>query len=166
MTPAPAEFGQLVKQNEQMWMALGNAMPGTVDAQGAASQHEPQKRQSAAYRLIMNHEAVLRDVCNGTQQNVIGHPLTQTDLARVHPTYAPVVDQFLQEVARRLLGNPMTIPVQRADQNTLGAWNQAAMFIMCRLQGSAAEKVGRAPDLDPKEAMAMRAVLAEVGAGR
>ena len=43
-------------------------------------------------------------------------------------------------------------------------WNAAAMFLLCRLQGSEPEKPGRSPDMSVRAAFAMKAVLHEVGA--
>ena len=73
-------------------------------------------REEAAFLLISNHEAVLRDVTNA-------NPTTQRDLVRVEAGNLLYADQALRETARRLLRKSkgsMCLPVRatrRLQQN-------------------------------------------------
>jgi len=116
MAPAATnEFiDQVHNQNHPFWEQLASVMPGTQDAVGAAAGHQANYRHEAAYKLILNHEAVLRDICNPSpMQNVIGVELTQKDLKRVPAQYAQHVDQFLRELTRRLMGR-VAVPEEKA----------------------------------------------------
>ena len=53
-------------------------------ADGAAAHHEKVGRAEAAFKLITNHEALLRDVCNPSpMHNIYQFQLTQSELKRV-----------------------------------------------------------------------------------
>ena len=157
-----------------MWAMLHErASLNALEADGAAAAHSHTARLTAAMKLIMNHELVLRDATNPTNRDVTDTvQLTQDELQRVPPQHALYVDQALREVARRLIGrvsdtadnlvvkvNPKdaTYPAQAA------AWAKTAVYLDGRIQSTDAEKPGRTPDLPPDAAEAMRAVLKEVG---
>ena len=89
------------------WMMLHQLLEGGggEQADGAASSFSPAAREEAARKLISNHVNVLRDVCNPSpSHNIIGTPLTQTELTRVGAAHVVHVDEALRETARRLLG--------------------------------------------------------------
>ena len=118
-------------------------------------------RMTAARKLITNHENVLRDITNAT-------PHTQLQLERVDASLAQYVDQALRETARRLLGRlpgasdilqeelDGTAPTQAA------AWAQTAAFLDARIQSLPNERPGRATDMSPAAATAMRSVLQQL----
>jgi len=167
MAPAATnEFiDQVHNQNHPFWEQLASVMPGTQDAVGAAAGHQANYRHEGAYKLILNHEAVLRDICNPSpMQNVIGVELTQKDLKRVPAQYAHHVDQFLRELTRRLMGR-VAVPEEKAQpmSEQSVAWTQAALFLTARLHTGQAEKPGRVPDMDSGAALAMRSVIQELG---
>jgi len=143
------------------WGKLAEALPGAPNASGAAGAHEHEARKEAAERMIVNHEAVVRDIANPTQMNVVGAPLTQTDLKRIDPRYVQQVDACLREVVRRLLGADQITPEQK-DQQTAPVWVATALYLSARLQSVAKEKSGRTPDFSEKSGLAIRAVLSEV----
>ena len=47
-----------------IWEKLGGFLPAADEADGAAGNHEKIYRAEAAYNLIVNHEAVFRDLIN------------------------------------------------------------------------------------------------------
>ncbi|KAL3896639.1 MAG: hypothetical protein SGPRY_013227, partial [Prymnesium sp.] len=167
-----------VEQSEQAvsdkakWAAVRTVLDGGgrgETAEGAAAAHSAAARDEAARKLLGNHLAVLRDVTNpSASENIEGKQLTQLELRRVPVEQAPHVDGFLREVTRRLLG-------QRAGAEELeerlepsvaaqaSAWAQAASYLDGRIQSTAEQKPGRAVDMSPGAAAAMRAVLGEVG---
>ena len=133
-----------------------------------ASRGEEGGHQEAAAKLIGNHENILRDVTNpSVDTNIAGVPLTQLELVRVERALAPHADACMREVARRLLGvrpaiHQLEERVDPTDATQLGAWVATTMYLHGRIQARAEEKPGRAPDLSPNAAEAMRAVLEEV----
>ena len=124
---------QAVASGMPMWDQLKAAHPlegmQMTPTTGAAGHFEVDARQEAAGRLMMNHEAVLRDICNPSPTtNVTGKALTQNDLVRVPPEAAVYVDGMLRELVRRLLGasagGERLDPSNTAQQQS---WNMAAM---------------------------------------
>ena len=90
------EIEQALTSGASLWEQLGNNLPGHADADGAAAAHEKIYRSEAAWKLITNHEAVLRDLVNPSlTNNIIQNPLTQSELQRVPTGEAMVADQFL-----------------------------------------------------------------------
>jgi len=157
-----------ISGNASKWEALGALLPGHNDADGAAGAHEKVFRSEAAYKLIVNHEAVLRDVCNfSTTNNIIQNPLTQKELRRVNVEWAPHADAAMREVARRLLGRAPGAEAleerQTGDTAQAAAWTQTCLYLACRLQAHKDEKPGRTPEMASGAVFAMRAVLNEVG---
>ena len=132
----------------------------------------------AASKLILNHELVLRDVCNPsrTRDATSTVELTQTALVRVATPTVPYADQALREIARRLLSNMsdsidddqnavtvISTPSKERDLQA-DAFVTTCTYLTGRIQGHEAEMPGRTPDMSPSAAAAMRAVLKEVGA--
>jgi len=119
--------------------------------------------EEAGRKLVINHEAVLRDVTNPS-------PHTQLQLARVPEEQARHADQALRELSRRLLRRRpggKAIPKERLDPDpTMKAqattWTMVARYLEARIQTSDAERPGRKPDMSPQAATAMRAVLQEM----
>ena len=73
MPPTGTGFEQHMLATEPHWITLGRLLPG-VEVSGG---YQLQYRSAAALKLIRNHEAVIRDVCNPLDKNVVGNPLTQ-----------------------------------------------------------------------------------------
>ena len=154
------------------WVALRNLLDSglrATAANGAAAAHAHAAREEAARKLISNHSNVVRDCANPSSDlNIIGIKLTQLELERVPSRFAVFVDQFLREVVRRLLGRrPGSHELEeRLDSSVpqqAQAWVQAAKYLDGRLQSTPEQKPGRTPDLGVAAAVAMRAVMAEVG---
>ena len=162
----PAVEAALAK-SEAAWEKLGAMLPGHDKADGCAADYDKVFRSEAAWKLIVNHDAVLRDLCNPSKSlNIIGNPLTQPSLQRVQPEYAEYADQALREVARRLLGPQMMTQqceVQLASADQAKVWAQACAYMLARVQVHADEKPGRTQDMAPQAAGAFRAALSEVG---
>jgi len=156
----------------EKWMHMAEALPGTnrQDCAGVAGHHPLFKRQGAAQKMIENHEAVLRDICNPSPaMNVIGHELTQRDLKRVPDHQAQYVDDFLREMVRRLMGcvTKDNRPIPQVQCVNPQVWNHAAHFLSARLHSSAGEveqtpAQQRTPDMDGGTARVMRAVAMDV----
>ena len=66
------------------------------------------------------------------------------------PTDAPMADQALLEIARRLLDEGETTP--SSDEEAV-AWVAVAEYLDGRIQGSPAEKPGRKPDMSAPAAV-------------
>ena len=99
--------------------------------------------------------------------NIEGRPLTQEQLQRVPARARRHVDQFLREVARRLLGRRQGVErlqerFDAASAEQAAAWAQAARYLDGRIQSDPNHKPGRTPDMSPAAAKAMKAVLHEV----
>lgn len=130
-------------------------------APGVAGKHSQKARNEAATKMIGNHFNLMLDVCNPMPyHNIIGDPLTQPELARVSAKLGHHVDEGLQEVARRLLGQSSTLDPSPVAQE---ARAQAARYLYFRIQGVKEQKPGRTPDMSEKAANAMKAVLIECG---
>ena len=166
LVPAHQAVEACLTSNEQAWEALGNLLPGHDLADGAASDHDKIFRSEAAWKLIVNHDAVIRDCCNHSDTlNIVGNPLTQTHLARIQPDQCQYADQALREVARRLLGphqmsQHLAVPLSSLEQAK--AWTQTCTYELARIQIHPDEKPGRTQDMAPQAALDFRAVLAEV----
>ena len=85
---------------------------------------------------------------------------SQTALTRLAPRDAPHADKMLRELARRLLGVPLT--AERPDKKARSAWRAGAAFLTSRIQTEHMDAYGRAPDVSVSAADAMRAVLTEI----
>lgn len=184
MPPTGTNFEQHMVRVEPYWVAMGKMLPG-VEFPGAqdaichtedhgqntmtgAMGHPLQHRSAAALKLIRNHEAVCRDVCNPCPHNTVGKELTQQHLKRLSVEYAQFVEEAVRLVAIKLLGvapeqAPGLAPVLDPN-NPLQAqvWAATVIFIEARLH-LGDEKPGRAPDLPPDAGLAMRSALSEVG---
>jgi len=185
MPPTGTNFENYLLQVEPHWVTLGKMLPGmeTPGAQEGVQMsadhgqntmtgnqgHPLSHRAAAALKLIRNHEAVVRDVCNPNTCNTVGKQLTMLHLKRVPVELVQYVEEALRYVAIKLLGvPPPTMPpgvVPVLDPNNrqqCQAWIATTMFVMARLQ-IGQEKPGRAPDLAPDASMAMRCALMETG---
>ena len=117
-------------------------------------------RSAICQKLILNHQAVLRDICNA-------RPVSQLQLVRVPPQNAEFADGVLREVARRLLGKggkhlPMVELVEGAPLEQVQAWSLVATYLSSRIQSTPEERPGRKPDMTPESADILRAALQEV----
>lgn len=117
-------------------------------------------RSAICQKLILNHQAVLRDICNV-------RPVSQLQLVRVPPQNAEFADGVLREVARRLLGKggkhlPMVKLVDGAPPEQVQSWSLVATYLSSRIQSTAEERPGRTPDMTPESADILRAALQEV----
>jgi len=132
---------------------------------GAAASFSRAARIEAATKIITNHFRLLNDVCNPTKStnaDQIDLGLTQVELLRVHPHFAPHVDEGLREVAQRLIGLGATT-ILDPTREAVEARAAAARYLHLRIQSKPDQKPGRRPDLSPEGAAAMKAVLSEVG---
>merc|ERR1711897_17431 len=109
----------------------------------------------AASKLMSNREKVVLDITNAGPSGVNGGNLTQLDLTRVDRKQQVFVDAMVKEVCSRLLGNSGPEPSTEQRQ----VWAEAARFLNGRIQSSAAQCPGRAPDMSRAAATAMRTVL-------
>ena len=155
------QFDQMVDSLAPAWEQLAAALPGMPQAQGAAGAYEHEVRKEAAERLIMNHSAVLRDICNPNDVNVVGKPLSQPSMKRISPQYMAHVDACMREVVRRLLGST-SVPAQQKDQQSAAAWIATCLFLSARLQSVAKEVATRGPDMSEQAGLVLRSVLSEV----
>jgi hypothetical protein len=161
VVPPPHEPVMVVTFTAPLWLKLRRALEThgpSEAAEGAAAEHARAAREEAADALVTNRGAILLDVTNPT-------PRSQPELIRVkrggHSAF--YADEAMREVAWRLLGvrdsdfyaEPLT-PRAAAVRIT------ACQYLSDRIQSSADEKPGRASDLSPEAAMALRAVLSEV----
>jgi hypothetical protein len=115
---------------------------------------------AAAERLIKNHAYVLRDLTNP-------HPISQLELVRVSQAAAEHADQALREVARRLLkkrtgAETIEEHLDTSDEQAVATWAATAKYLDSRIQSQPHERPGRAPDMNPNEATAMRQALQEI----
>ena len=93
--------GQYPWTTLQRWMDR----PGITSGLGAVALHSKEARDEAVRKLVSNHARVLRDVVHpSSTSNIENKPLTQLALRRIHPRERDAVDEFLREVAFRLLG--------------------------------------------------------------
>ena len=152
-----------------VWAVLRQALEVGADSHpcGAAAHHSAEARREAARKLVQNHERVLADVCNASETHHIDgvERLTQQHLHRVPPEHHQHVEGFLIEVARRLLGAGSQLEPRlstTAPEVPLRVWVQAADFLDGRLQRTADQMPGRAPDLSEAAAAAMVDIMAEV----
>lgn len=116
-------------------------------------------REAVARKLIQNHEAVLRDVCNAA-------PTTQLQLVRVPSSSAEYADQALREVARRLVGKgAKTCPREYLEVSLpeqVKAWQATATYLSARIQSNEMERPGRQPDMTQGSADQFRTALQEI----
>jgi len=150
--PDPDPVADALTASAAQWNALRVVVDKHANPQLSA-------RIDAAYRLIINHEMVLRDITDTS-------PHTQLQLARVDPSQASVVDQALRELARRLLGRtPGASEISKEDPSApsqAATWALAATFIDGRIQSAPNERPGRSPDMSPASAAEMRTFLRQL----
>ena len=162
-----------IAENAGAWLSLrqllGSSVCGAGEEGGAAAAHSHNAREEAARKLILNHGAVRMDIANPfPNQSIKGNKLSQArSLARVPHEDAGYVDQFLREVARRLLAGMSGAPRLEVRLNPslppqARAWEQAATYLAQRIQSTPQQSPGREPDMSPEAAAAMKAVIAEV----
>jgi PAS domain S-box-containing protein len=133
---------------------------------GVAAAHPMLARVEAARKIITNQHNVRLDVCNTSSQlNIYGdRMLTQLNLQRVSVESSAFVDQFLREIARRLLGGMPELEARLKLENPQQAmaWIQTAAYLQGRLQTTADQKPGRERDMGPAAGDAMIAVMGEI----
>jgi hypothetical protein len=117
----------------------------------------------AAHRLMLNRETVVKDITNSSPDALLGGKITQTELKRVDPKYRVSVDEMVKAVCSHLLGQDMSLPSRSKPEEAL-AWAQAAAYLCGRIQASKREMPGRAPDMSPHAARALRMSLAQIEA--
>jgi len=111
---------------------------------------------------MSNRETVVKDITNSGSEAVYGGPVTQTQLKRVDDKYKASVDEMIEGLCSHLLGQPVSL--QLKDEKEAKAVMQAAAYLSGRIQASASEMPGRAPDMSPAAAKAMRTSLAQIEA--
>lgn len=117
-------------------------------------------RSAICQKLILNHAAILHDLCNE-------HPVSQLQLQRVPPQFADFADGALREVTRRLLGKGgkqcrAEELVEGAPIEQVQTWSQVATYLCSRIQSTPEERPGRTPDMTPESADVLRAALQEM----
>jgi len=117
--------------------------------------------REASQKLMSNHVRVVEDITNPGPKNIDGKRLTQTDLKRVDIEHQMLVGAMVREVCCCLVGKPTLRPLA---PEQVQVWAAAATFLSARTQGQPAEMPGRAPDMSPEAANALRAKLAQVEA--
>jgi len=158
---------QALANGRDAWWRLAQLLPAVAQATGAAWAHEPSLRGEAAFRMIENHEAVLRDVCNPSKtHNIIGIPLRQAELTRVPMEGASYASACMREVCRRLIGDkPGTEECKEqldGSPDCSKCWVATCAYLMCRIQAHKDEMPGRTPDFSYNSTFSIRAVLQEV----
>merc|ERR1719238_1538056 len=111
----------------------------------------------AAQLLLANRDRVVQDIVNPGPKNIDQKTLTQLELQRVDSKDKGTVDAMVREVCNRLQGKPGT------EKPSL-VWAAAARYLAGRVQGSSEQMPGRAPDMSPAAASALRAVLEDIAA--
>jgi len=137
-------------------MQLEDRGVSEVQRGGAAAAHSRMARHEAAWKLLCNHDRVTADITNPS-------PASQPELERVSSKLEAIVDTFLLELTRRLLGNKAARDATKAKAHR-EVWAAAARFLSLRIQTTGSRVGGRPNDLSAAGAMAMRAVLDEMGA--
>ena len=138
----------------------GGAVNG--EAQGAAGAFAAESRLEAVSKVLGNHFRLLLDITNPTRDlGVLKPSLTQTTLTRVPHDRAASVDEMLREAVRRLQGFEAPQPLD-ASPGAQEARAMASAYMKMRVQSTADQMPGRAPDMSPEAASAMLAVLAEL----
>eukprot|EP00747_Dinoflagellata_sp_TGD_P139719 gnl/TRDRNA2_/TRDRNA2_175933_c0_seq4.p1 gnl/TRDRNA2_/TRDRNA2_175933_c0~~gnl/TRDRNA2_/TRDRNA2_175933_c0_seq4.p1 ORF type:complete len:343 (-),score=71.80 gnl/TRDRNA2_/TRDRNA2_175933_c0_seq4:100-1062(-) len=115
----------------------------------------------AVLMLMSNREKVVKDITNSGPNGLNGGQLTQLGLKRVDSKYAASVDKMVAAVCGLLLGKG--VPGPSTPEEAM-AWQQAAIFLSGRVQGSADACPGRAPDMSSYAATEMRTALGQVEA--
>eukprot|EP00747_Dinoflagellata_sp_TGD_P139716 gnl/TRDRNA2_/TRDRNA2_175933_c0_seq1.p1 gnl/TRDRNA2_/TRDRNA2_175933_c0~~gnl/TRDRNA2_/TRDRNA2_175933_c0_seq1.p1 ORF type:complete len:477 (-),score=88.04 gnl/TRDRNA2_/TRDRNA2_175933_c0_seq1:16-1380(-) len=115
----------------------------------------------AGCKLLVSIDKVVRDITNPGPLAFLGGHLTQLDLKRVDPKNTPVVRAMVCAVCYNLLGQQMTGP---STPEEAVVWTQAAKFLGTRIQATEGACPGRAADMPPAQAAAMRAVLGRIEA--
>jgi len=140
-----------------------------TQTKGIAAQHPDEAREEAARKLILNHRRVLQDITNPK-------PETQTNLQRLPVTQRPLVDRFLIEMSRRLLGYREDVEAEalhhileeklaRDDKEGREVWGAAATYLLGRVQSVPDQEPGRKPDMSLAAAIAFVQEAEEVAFG-
>jgi hypothetical protein len=117
-------------------------------------------RMEAACKLMSNMETVAKDITNPGPSAVLGGTLTQTNLARVSGGSKASVDNMLKALFALLQGQEVSVPTPQE----AGIWLQAAAYLEDRIQGSADECAGRAPDMSSNAAGMLKKALGQIEA--
>eukprot|EP00325_Prymnesiales_sp_UTEX-LB-985_P004451 CAMPEP_0174697266 /NCGR_PEP_ID=MMETSP1094-20130205/3169_1 /TAXON_ID=156173 /ORGANISM="Chrysochromulina brevifilum, Strain UTEX LB 985" /LENGTH=505 /DNA_ID=CAMNT_0015894205 /DNA_START=6 /DNA_END=1523 /DNA_ORIENTATION=+ len=134
--------------------AFLTSVSATETTRSQAARHE------AAWTLLCNHDHVTSDLINpSVSHGIQGMPLIQRKLKCLSPDKGPVVDRFLLEVTRRLLGYAASTSEVSSNAQV---WGAAAEFLAVRVQAKEEEVPGVAPDMSTGAAVALRTVLAEL----
>jgi hypothetical protein len=102
-------------------------------------------------KLYSNKHEVVEDIINP-------YPFTQFKLQRVKFFHKVDVASMVDEVCARLIGKKTKEPKGMEAQ----VWNDAATYLHGRIQSSVPQCPGRAPDMSPNAATAMRKVLVQI----
>ena len=174
---SPSQYMTMV---EPMWVQLGSLSPGLgvmhdsysdtsshgVHTMTGLGGHPLMHRAEAATKLIRNHEAVIRDVCNPfPDTNVVGKSLSQKHLKRLDGKHVQHVEEAIRMAVCKLLNvdkSPHPCVPKLESMTQASVWLAASLFVSARLQ-IGDEKPGRNPDLAADASLAMRAALMEVG---
>jgi hypothetical protein len=131
-----------------------NDCPGRAADMSPVAAHMMRKTlgQIEAFgKLYSNRQNVVQDIINPS-------PQTQEKLKRAPSTQKAAVENMVDEVCVRLVGQKTKEP----DASAVQVWNEAAAYLHSRIQSSTSECRGRAPDMTPHAASELRTVLARI----
>lgn len=151
---------QMQGRTPDMSSDAAEALRGQLALIVVASETVASGQQEAAKVLEGNRARVVQDITNPGPKNIDGKNLTQTSLARLDAKHKATVEAMIKEVCSCLRGKAVvTMPSMEGD---VQVWAAAARFLSKRVQGSAQEMPGRAPDMSAGAATALRMVLEQI----
>eukprot|EP00747_Dinoflagellata_sp_TGD_P139721 gnl/TRDRNA2_/TRDRNA2_175933_c0_seq7.p1 gnl/TRDRNA2_/TRDRNA2_175933_c0~~gnl/TRDRNA2_/TRDRNA2_175933_c0_seq7.p1 ORF type:complete len:178 (-),score=18.23 gnl/TRDRNA2_/TRDRNA2_175933_c0_seq7:16-477(-) len=115
----------------------------------------------AGIKLMLNFEKVVWDITNTGACGIGGGQKTQPHLKRVDPEATPHVQAMVRAACCHLLGRKASGPSSHEEALV---WLHAAKFLGVRIQATEGACPGRAADMPPAQAAAMRAVLGRIEA--
>jgi hypothetical protein len=142
-----------------MTPAAASAMRAVLSQIDSKTDAIEASKHQVATRLMCNRDRVVKDICNPGAKNIDGQALTQPDLKRLGRENEASVHAMISDVCCSLThtGNPR--PATAQDKPV---WQQAAVYLSARVQGSPEQKPGRNPDMSVDAAQALKAALAHV----
>ena len=149
------------EQQSLLWDRFNETLLSSQGA-GAAVQYDYGARKEAARKMLTNMVKVVYDICRAD-----GPPSTQQGLVRL-PGVEFLVEFFLEEVCRRLLGDVPSQQFKPTNGAQAATWIATAEFLSARIHSSTQEMENtpgfehRKPDMSEEAGAAVKAVLAEL----
>jgi hypothetical protein len=149
------------EQQSLLWDRFNDTLISSQGA-GAAVQYDYGARKEAARKMLANMVKVVYDICRAD-----GPPTTQQGLVRL-PGVEFLVEFFLEEVCRRLLGDVPSQQFKPTNGAQAATWIATAEFLSARIHSSTQEMENtpgfeyRQPDMSEEAGAAVKAVLAEL----